>query len=138
MPKLNGGQTLIESLHREGVHVVFGIPGAGQYEAVDALVGRTALRYISLRHEQAATYMADGYARVSGEPAVALIVQGPGFFNGAAGMATAYAVSSPMLVVTGTQHQHDFTGQVDSAWYRPLAKWAGRANRPSEIPTAVQ
>ncbi len=138
MPKLNGGQALIESLQREGVRTVFGIPGAGQYEAVDALVGRTDLRYISLRHEQAATYMADGYARVSGEMAVALVVQGPGLFNAAAGMATAYAVSSPMLVVTGTQHQQGDAGQVAPAWYQPLAKWAMRAKRTSEIPTAVQ
>ncbi|MFN8495519.1 MAG: thiamine pyrophosphate-binding protein [Caldilineaceae bacterium] len=138
MPKLNGGQAFIESLQREGVRTVFGIPGAGQYEAVDALVGRMDMRYISLRHEQAATYMADGYARVSEEIAAALVVQGPGLFNAASGMATAYAVSSRMLVVTGVQHQHGPAGQVTPDWYQPLAKWAARANRPSEIPAAVQ
>lgn len=155
MSKLNGGQALIQQLQREGVRVVFGIPGQGQYEAVDALYNcaparlgaqdnnHAAIRYISVRHEQATTYMADAYARVSGDIAAALVVQGPGLFNAAAGMVTAYAVSSPMLVITGPHHLDRKrggapAGNTASTSLQELTKWAARANRPAEIPALVQ
>lgn len=142
MLKLNGGQALIQQLQREGVRVVFGIPGQGQYEAVDALYGQTHIRYISVRHEQATTYMADAYARGSGEIAAALVVQGPGLFNAAAGMVTAYAVSSPMLVVTGAHHLDRKRGAADadqqaSTALQALTQWSARATRPAEIPALV-
>ncbi|MEZ4734364.1 MAG: thiamine pyrophosphate-binding protein [Caldilineaceae bacterium] len=142
MPKLNGGQALIHQLRREGIRTVFGIPGQGQYEAVDALYQHAEIRYISVRHEQATTYMADAYARVSGEIAAALVVQGPGLFNAAAGMATAYAVSSPMLVVTGPHHLErkrgsNQAGNTASSALQALTPWAARATRPAEIPALV-
>lgn len=77
MPKLNGGEALIRSLQQEGVRTVFGIPGLGQYEAIDALYHAPAIRYIGVRNEQAATYMADGYGRASGEIAAALVLPLP-------------------------------------------------------------
>ena len=95
MAKLNGGQALALALRREDVKTVFGIPGAGQYEAVDALFAESTIRYISVRHEQATSYMADGYARVSDDIAAVLVVPGPGLFNAASGMATARAASVP-------------------------------------------
>src|SRR5215207_7618211 len=104
---MNGGQALVKALEGEGVRVIFGLPGAGQYEAIDAIYNHPNIRYITTRHEQATTYMADGFSRVSGEITTALVVPGPGVFNAFAGMATAYAVSSPMLVVTGTRHQEN-------------------------------
>ena len=139
MLRMNGGQALIKSLYREGVRVVFGLPGAGQYEAVDALYEAAGIRYIATRHEQATTYMADGYARVSGQIATALVVPGPGLFNASAGMATAHAVSSPLLVVTGTRHHHDRDQATDPlTWLRPLTKWVTRVDQVSEIPVAVR
>lgn len=139
MPKLNGGQALIQSLLGEGLRTLFGLPGAGQYEAVDALYAEPGIRYISVRHEQATTYMADGYARASGEIAGALVVQGPGLFNAMAGVATAYATSSPMLVVSGDHHHRKKGLDLDhSAWLGPLTKWTARAQRPAEIPALVQ
>lgn len=154
MPKLNGGQALIHQLRREGIRVVFGIPGQGQYEAVDALYeyaparlgaqgnGHADIQYISVRHEQATTYMADAYARVSGDIAAALVVQGPGLFNAAAGIVTAYAVSSPVLVITGAYHSDRQRGSASagngaSTSLHALTKWAARANRPAEIPALV-
>ena len=71
----------MRSLSREGLRTVFGIPGAGQYEIVDALWSADDIRYVSVRNEQAATYMADGYFRASHEIASVIVVQGPGFFN---------------------------------------------------------
>ena len=101
--KLTGGEALARALARAGVDFVFGIPGGGQYEAVDGLYGESTISYIATRHEQAASYMADGYARVSGRVAVALVVPGPGLCNAASGLLTASATSSPLLVVTGTR-----------------------------------
>lgn len=141
MPQINGGQALIESLYREGVRLVMGLPGAGQYEAIDALYERPDIRYISLRHEQAASYMADGYARVSGKVGVGLVVEGPGFFNTLAGLSTAAAVSSPVLMVTGDDHtapdpsRTNFDGLASHLAY---AKWAGRAQNPARVPGLVR
>jgi acetolactate synthase I/II/III large subunit len=138
MPKLTGGQALIQSLYQEGIRTLFGIPGAGQYEAVDALYETPEIRYISVRHEQATSYMADGYARASGEIAAALVVQGPGVLNATAGMATAYAASSPMLVITGANHLlRRRAGQEEAPWLHALTKWTGRAAKVEEIPELV-
>ncbi|MEM7532816.1 MAG: thiamine pyrophosphate-dependent enzyme [Chloroflexota bacterium] len=139
MPKMNGGQALIKSLAGEGIRVMFGIPGAGQYEGVDAIYTEPRIRYISVRHEQATTYMADGYARASGKIAAALVVPGPGLFNALSGVATAHANSSPLLLITGVSH-HRQKGVVyeESPWLQGHTKWAGRASRPAEIPGLVK
>ncbi len=139
MARMNGGQALVRSLAREGLRVVFGVPGAGQYEAIDALYSEASIRYISVRHEQAASYMADGYARASGEVAAALVVEGPGLFNAMSGIATAFATSSPILVVTGSHHHRKKGLALDeTSWLGPLTKWVARAQRPAEIPAIVQ
>ena len=141
MPGMNGGETLIRSLHAYGVEVVFGLPGAGQYEAIDAIYRQEGMRYVTTRNEQAISYMADGYARVSGKPGVGIAVEGPGFFNTTAGLATAFAQSSPVLLVTGDHHgvsipgrpRHDSLGD-----YGAYSKWAGRAESPGDIPSLVR
>ena len=139
MNQMNGGRALIESLREEGVSVVFGLPGAGQYEAVDAIYQTDGLEYLNTRHEQATSYMADGYARISGEPGVALVVPGPGFYNTMAGLATAYAVSAPVLVITGAPHYNHGGPHAGSSLelLGPICKWSGRANTPEEIPGVV-
>ena len=139
MTRMNGGQALVRSLAAEGLRVVFGVPGAGQYEAIDALYSTPSIRYISVRHEQAASYMADGYARAGGEVAAALVVEGPGLFNAMSGIATAYATSSPILVVTGGHHHRKKGLDLDeTAWLGPLTKWVARVQRPAEIPETVR
>ncbi len=139
MPRMNGGEALVRSMAAEGLRAVFGVPGAGQYEAIDALYSTPSIRYIAVRHEQAASYMADGYARASGEIAAALVVEGPGLFNALSGVATAYATSSPILVVSGDHHHRKTDLELDeTAWLGPLTKWVGRAQRPAEIPGIVQ
>ena len=137
MTRMTGGQALARSLLREGVRTVFGIPGAGQYEAVDALWETPEIRYVSVRHEQAATYMADGYARAGGGIAAAIVVPGPGVFNALAGMATADDVSSPMLVITGDGNFRDEAAD-EHRWFEPLARWTSRVERPVDVPAAVQ
>ncbi|MXY93585.1 MAG: thiamine pyrophosphate-binding protein [Caldilineaceae bacterium SB0670_bin_27] len=139
MARMNGGEALVRSLAAEGLRVVFGVPGAGQYEAIDALYTTPGVRYIAVRHEQAASYMADGYARASGEVAAALVVEGPGLFNALSGVATAYATSSPILVVSGGHHHRKKGLELgEEAWLGPLTKWVGRAESPAAIPGLVQ
>ena len=71
MVKMSGGEALVKSLAKEGVEVVFGIPGIQMYGMVAALRDEPGIRMVTTHHEQATTYMADGYARVSGKPGVA-------------------------------------------------------------------
>ena len=99
--KISGGEALVKSLVNEGVEVVFGIPGIQLYGVVAALRDEPSIRFVTTRHEQATTYMADGYARASGKPGVALVVPGTGLYNAASGMATAYSRSTPVLVIAG-------------------------------------
>jgi acetolactate synthase-1/2/3 large subunit len=101
MGRLTGGEALAKALAHEGARVVFGLPGVQLYGAVAGIRDEPGLRFVTTRHEQATTYMADGYARAGGGFGVALVVPGPGLFNAAAGLSTAYAASSPVLLVAG-------------------------------------
>ena len=74
MTKISGGEALVQSLVREGVEVVFGLPGVQMYGIVDALRKEKSIKFVVTRHEQATTYMADGYARTTGKPGVALVL----------------------------------------------------------------
>ncbi len=133
---MTGAQALVRSMKREGIRVVFGVPGAGQYEAVDAIWETPDVRYFGVRHEQATSYMADGYARAGGGIAGIIVVPGPGLCNALAGMATASDASSPMLVVTGKHPFGDTVPRDESDWW--VAKWVARIDRPAETPEIVQ
>lgn len=143
---MTGGQALARQLQREGVEVIFGLPGDQLMAALDALVDTPDIRYIVTRHEQGTTYMADGYARASGRPGVAMVVPGVGVYNAASGLATAYACSSPVLLLAGQVNRHgigkdlgllhDVHDQLDVV--RPITKWADRVLEPSAIPAAVR
>src|SRR5437667_6078674 len=102
MAKMTGGEALVKSLHREGVRVVFGLPGVQLYGVMAALRDEPGIRFIATRHEQATSFMADGYARAGdGDFGTALVVPGPGLLNAASGLSTAYAASSPVLMIAG-------------------------------------
>ena len=98
MTALNGGAAVVHALEAAGADIVFGIPGTHNLEIYRHLAG-SSLRHVTPRHEQGAGYAADGYARVSGRPAVCLTTSGPGLTNIVTAMATAFADSVPMLVV---------------------------------------
>ena len=87
-------------LEAHGVDTVFGIPGVHTIELYRGLA-RSKIRHVTPRHEQGAAFMADGYARVSGKPGVALVITGPGLTNTITAMAQARANSVPMLVISG-------------------------------------
>ncbi len=143
---MTGGAALARQLRAQGVEVIFGLPGDQLMAALDALVDVPEIRYIVTRHEQATTYMADGYARAGGRPGVAMVVPGVGVYNAASGLATAYACSSPVLLIAGQVNRdgigrdlgllHDLHDQLDVV--RPITKSARRVLDPAEIPAAVR
>ena len=101
MVKMSGGEALAKSLVGEGVEVVFGIPGIQIYGIVAALRDEPGIRMVTTRHEQATTYMADGYACALGKPGVVLVVPGVGLYNAASGLTNAYSRSTPVLIIAG-------------------------------------
>lgn len=146
MVRMTGGQALVASLHREGVSVIFGLPGVQLYGAMAALREEPRIRFIATRHEQATTYMADGYARASGDFGVALVVPGPGLLNASAGLSTAYSASSPVLLIAGQVPKskigqnvgllHEVNDQLDAI--APVTKWRQRILEVAEIPAAIR
>ena len=145
MPIMTGGQALARSLYREGVRVIFGLPGVQLYHALDGLAQEPGILFIATRHEQATAYMADGYARAGGGIGTAMVVPGPGLQNASAAIGTAYSASSPVFVVAGQIQReligmnrgmlHEVNDQLDTI--RPVTKWAHRILDPAEIPEAV-
>lgn len=101
MEQLSGGDMLIRALADEGVDIVYGYPGGAALHIYDALFRQKKVKHILVRHEQAATHAADGYARSSGKPGVVLVTSGPGATNAITGIATAYMDSIPMVVISG-------------------------------------
>ena len=101
MATMTGAEALVESLSREGVEVMFGIPGVQVMELVDTVFRGNKVRWITVRHEQAAAYMALGYSRTTGKTGVAMVVPGPGALNASAAIGSAYAASTPLLLIAG-------------------------------------
>jgi acetolactate synthase-1/2/3 large subunit len=143
---LTGGEALAQQLAREGIRQVFGVPGVQLDYAVDGLASVSdQIAYWNTRHEQATSYMADGYARASGQIGVCMVVPGPGLLNALAGVATAYACSSRVLCIAGQipstaigrglglLHEIPEQSQILGA----LTKWSARATSPAEVPGLV-
>ncbi len=146
MTRLTGGQALVEAIEREGIDTIFGLPGIQLDNLFDALfAARDRVRVIHTRHEQATSYMADGYARTTGRVGTCLVVPGPGVMNALAGLATAYACSSRVLCLTGQIESeligggrgelHEVPQQLEL--FASATKWAARAMSPEAIPGLV-
>ena len=99
--RMNGAEAIIASLEAEGVDLVFGYPGGQAIKIYDALYDSKQITHILSRHEQGAVHEADGYARATGRPGVAIVTSGPGATNTVTGIATAYMDSVPLVVITG-------------------------------------
>lgn len=99
--RLTGAQMVIQSLKELGTDLLFGYPGGAVLDIYDALYQEPDIEHILVRHEQAATHAADGYARATGKPGVVLVTSGPGATNAITGIATAYMDSIPMVVISG-------------------------------------
>lgn len=107
---VTGGAAAIAALEAAGVEVVFGIPGVHTLALYDALHDR-GIRHILARHEQGAGFMADGYARATGKPGVALIITGPGITNVSTPVGEAYADSSPVVIIS-SQVERPYAGKM--------------------------
>ena len=101
MEPITGAEILVRCLKEEGVEHIFGYPGGSVLHIYDALYAQEDVQHILVRHEQAATHAADGYARASGKPGVVLVTSGPGVTNAVTGIATAYMDSIPMVIFSG-------------------------------------
>ncbi|MFQ5645011.1 MAG: biosynthetic-type acetolactate synthase large subunit [Thiogranum sp.] len=99
--ELTGADIFVRSLVEQGVDYIFGYPGGAVLPLYDALFQQDKLEHVLVRHEQAATHAADGYARSTGRPGVVLVTSGPGATNAVTGIATAYMDSIPLVVFTG-------------------------------------
>jgi acetolactate synthase I/II/III large subunit len=143
---MTGGQALAAQLVREGIRQVFGVPGVQLDYAVDGLARLSdQIQYWNTRHEQTTSYMADGYARSSGEIGVCMVVPGPGLLNALAGVATAFACSSRVLCISGQIPSdaigrglgllHEIPRQSDIL--AALTKWSDIAGDPADVPRLV-
>ena len=143
MELLSGGEMLIRALHDEGVDIIYGYPGGAVLHIYDAIFRQDKVQHILVRHEQAATHAADGYARSTGKPGVVLVTSGPGATNAITGIATAYMDSIPLVVISG-QVESRFIGsdgfqETDMVGIsRPIVKHSFMAQSAEEIPLIVK
>ena len=145
MAKLSGGEALIKSLVREGVEVIFGLPGVQMYGIVAALRDEPSIKFVVTRNETSTTYMADGYARTTGRAGVAMVVPGPGIYNAGGGLSTAFSRSSPVVLIAG-QIPRDGIGKNFGGLHEvndqkeitnPVTKWQKQVLRPHEVPEGI-
>ncbi len=141
--RLSGGEMLVRALQDEGVDYVFGYPGGAALHIYDAIFKQQRVEHILVRHEQAATHMADGYARATGKPGVVLVTSGPGATNAITGLATAYMDSTPIIVISA-QVPNEFIGtdafqETDMVGVsRPVVKHSYMVKAAADIPRIVK
>ncbi len=143
MELLSGAEMVVRFLRDEGVKYIYGYPGGALLHIYDALFKEPAVTHILVRHEQAATHMADGYARATGRAGVVLVTSGPGATNAITGIATAYMDSIPMVVISGqvasTVVGTDAFQETDMVGVsRPIVKHSFMIKHPSEIPEVLK
>ena len=145
MPRMTGGEAVVQTLVAEGVEAVFGLPGTHALAMFDALQDAPSIRRITTRHEQGATFMADGYARASGDIGVCLLSTGPAAANSITAMSTAYADSSPILNISsqlltadvgdGRGYLHDVSDQLGA--FEHVTGFSARAKSVTAVPWLV-
>ncbi len=143
MELLTGGEMIVRALEDEGVEFIFGYPGGAVLHIYDAIFNHSKIPHILVRHEQAATHAADGYARATGNPGVCLVTSGPGATNAITGIATAYMDSIPLVVLSGQVMSHligdDAFQETDMLGIsRPIVKHSFQVKRTQDIPEIIK
>ena len=143
MELLSGADMITRFLADEGVEYIYGYPGGAALHIYDAIHRQDKVNHILVRHEQAATHMADGYARATGKPGVVLVTSGPGATNAVTGIATAFMDSIPMIVLCGQVASHligeDALQETDIIGVtRPIVKHSFTIEHPSDIPMILR
>jgi acetolactate synthase-1/2/3 large subunit len=133
---------IVKCLKNEGVKYVFGIPGEENIHLIDAL-NKSSIHFILVRHEQAASFMADMYGRVTGTAGVCVGTLGPGAINLLLGTADAHTDSAPLVAISaqvglGREYKetHQFVDLV--SMFKPVTKWAAEIKIPSAVPEMVR
>ena len=143
--RMTGGEAVAATLEANGVDLAFGMPGIHNLAIFDALVDRPHFRFVVVRNEQGASFMANGVGRVTGRPGVCLITTGPAACNALTGVGDAVRDSAPMLVIA-SQIGSDLIGQNKGAFhevadqqgmFRAAGAWTTRANRVEQIPASI-
>ena len=134
---------IARALEDEGVEYIFGYPGGAVLHIYDALFKDCKVPHVLVRHEQAATHAADGYARATGKPGVVLVTSGPGATNAITGIATAYMDSIPMVVFSGQVQSHligeDAFQETDMIGIsRPIVKHSFMVKKAEDIPIMIK
>jgi acetolactate synthase I/II/III large subunit len=143
MADVTGGRLVVDLMKAEGIRYVFGIVGSTFLDVLDALYDDHAVEYVNVRHEQAAAFMADGLARVTGQPGVCLVTSGPGATNLLTGVAAAHVAHSPVVtVVGGIERAHqgkDAFQEFDLlGMFRPVTKLAVQVQQVERIPEMLR
>ncbi len=146
MPRMTGGDAIVDSLLRHGIDTIFGLPGVQMYGLFDAFArNANRLRVINARHEQTTAYMAMGYAQSTGKPSAFTVVPGPGVMNAMGAMLTAWGVNTPIMCITGQVSSamigrgrgqlHEMPDQL--ATLKSLLKFAERIEHPTDAPQVM-
>jgi acetolactate synthase-1/2/3 large subunit len=141
--KMNGAKMVVESLHLEGVEVVFGYPGGAIMNVYDEIYKQNNFEHILNRHEQASIMAAEGYARSTGKVGVSIVTSGPGFTNAVTGLADAYMDSTPLVVISGQVPTHiigtDGFQEIDAVGIsRPCTKHNYLVNKLEDLPRIIK
>lgn len=135
----HAGQVIADALRRQGVELIFGVPGESFLPVLDGLYTyEQDMRFITTRHESGASFMAEAYGKLTGKPGVLMVTRGPGASNAAIGIHTAFQDSTPMVVMIGQvgteMAEREAFQEVD---YRRMfgesAKWVGSIDKPERI-----
>ena len=143
MTQMSAGRAVVELLKAEGVRHVFGIVGSTFLDVLDVLHDDRSVEYVNVRHEQGGAFMADGLARVTGQPAVCLVTSGPGATNLVTGIAGAYVAHSPVVAIAGGSplglQGRDAFQELDLvALFRPVTKLSIQVTQPARIPEVLR
>ncbi|HEX2891045.1 thiamine pyrophosphate-dependent enzyme [Vineibacter terrae] len=146
MPRMTGGDAIVDSLLRHGIDTIFGLPGVQMYGLFDAFArNANRLRVINARHEQTTAYMALGYAQSTGKPSAFTVVPGPGVMNTMGALTTAWGMNAPVMCITGQVPSamigrgrgqlHEMPDQL--ATLKTLLKFAERIEHPTDAPQVM-
>ncbi|TWT03126.1 thiamine pyrophosphate-dependent enzyme [Reyranella sp. CPCC 100927] len=146
MPRMTGGDAIVDSLLRHRIDTIFGLPGVQMYGLFDAFArNANRLRVINARHEQTTAYMALGYAQSTGKPSAFTVVPGPGVMNTMGALTTAWGLNAPVMCITGQVPSamigrgrgqlHEMPDQL--ATLKTLLKFAERIEHPTEAPQVM-
>ncbi len=138
---MDGAHLLVEGFKQEGVKVVFGLAGFHVSPIFNACLD-AGIRLIDVRHEQAAAHAADGWARCTGRPGVAIVTAGPGVTNTVTGLAVAYQANVPMVLIGGKEpfmfYEQGALQSMDTVkLVSSVTKWAKTIYDPKRIPECI-